>query len=144
MPRLPLACQLSCLATGLSSPAGVRCVPLNEIKGLLPELAEGAPAQRQAAAVLPVELLYPRGGLILHVTDCMACSCHIPLKALLEGLMRRQALIASGCLRRLTVHAAIARLSPGRRKTLPAAGRVCHKSSQISNPLVLWTLVGGA
>ena len=40
--------------------------PLDELKGLLAKLAEGAPAQGQGAAVLPVELLYPRCGLLLR------------------------------------------------------------------------------
>jgi len=43
-----------------------RSIPLYELKGFLPELAEGAPAQRQVAAMLPVELLYSYGGFILH------------------------------------------------------------------------------
>ena len=48
--------------------------PLDEIKGLLPKLAEGALAQQHVAAVLPVELLYPHGGFVLHVM----CALHPP------------------------------------------------------------------
>ena len=40
--------------------------PLDELKCLVAKFAEGAPAQGQGTAVLPVELLYPGRGLLLH------------------------------------------------------------------------------